>query len=131
MKTKLFKMSLAILMTLFMVGQVDAQRGGFRMIDSIPGITKEQKIKVATMRETHRIEMSELRDKRNASSSWEEKDKIDRQMLEKRIEFRNSLRNVFNDEQKKYFDQNFQKRFGKGMRCNEKGKGDCNRQCKR
>lgn len=131
MRTQLLKMSLAVLFSWFLIGQGNAQRGNFRMTDSIPGITKEQKISIATIHETQRIEMGELRDKKRSATTWDEKDKIERQMLEKRIEHRNSIRNVLNDNQKKYFDENYANRLGKEKGHFDKKKGFKNKQCKR
>jgi Spy/CpxP family protein refolding chaperone len=137
MKAKILKMAMALFISGIMISQLNAQMGRMRMLDSIPGITKEQKIKIATIQATQRIEMQELREKRNAATAWDEKDKLDRQILEKKIEFRNSMRNVLNDEQKKYFDQNFQKRMenrmGKGQRngkeCRKGNRGECKKSC--
>jgi Spy/CpxP family protein refolding chaperone len=131
MKAKILKIVMTLFISWIMISQVEAQMGRMRMIDSIPGITKDQKIKIATMQATHRIEMQELWDKRDAVTIWEEKDKLDRQILEKRIEFRNSLRSVLNDEQKKYFDSNFQKFKGKGMGKCQQHKDEQHKRCNR
>ena len=76
--------------------------------------------------------MGELMQKRQNATTWEEKDKIDHQILDKHIECRNSIRNLLNDQQKIYFDQNYGKKFGKGnMRQGHPGQNNrqCNKQC--
>jgi hypothetical protein len=129
MKKQFFKMSMAIIFSMIFFGQANAQRGNYRMIDSIPEITKDQKIKIATIHETQRIEMGELRQQRQNAKSWDEKDKIDRQMLDKHIEFRNSVRNLLNDDQKKYFDQHFDQKFTSGKGNHNRGNYHGNKQC--
>lgn len=114
MKTQFLKLSIGILLSLFFIGHANAQPGNGRMFDSIPGITKDQKLKIATLQATQRVEMGELMDLRKKATTWDEKDKLDRQMLEKRIEHRTAVRNVLTDDQKKYFDQNFDKMFERG-----------------
>lgn len=90
-------------------------------LDSIPGITADQKAKIEALRDKHKKEMEDLRDQKQKTTSWDEWDKLEKQMVDKRVAHRNEIRNILNDAQKKFFDENFFKK--KKEYCDRKHKG--------
>lgn len=106
LRLNLLRSSLLVLIVLFNINNGSAQRHRHERfcLDSIPGITVDQKVKIEALRDKHMKAMDSLIDQREKTQTWDEKDKLDRQILEAKISHRKELYTILNDDQQKYFE---------------------------
>lgn len=114
---------------MLMATQSFAQRGNRtnranNCCQNIPGLTEEQNQQIQELRTAHLNEMAELRQERRSTADWDQKDEVRDQMLQKQEEHKNEVRALLNDDQKAYFDANYQKWGNRdGNRKGNRGKG--------
>jgi len=115
---------------MLMATQSHAQRGnrGNRMnrnntcYQNIPNLTEQQSQQIQEWRTAHLNKMAELRQERRSTSDPDQKSAIRDQMLQKQESHKNQVRALLNDEQKSWFDANYQK-----YQQNRSGRGNGNR----
>lgn len=128
---------IAIAGLMLMATQSYAQRGnrGNRMnraatcYQDIPNLTENQSQQIQELRTTHLNTMAELRQERRSTTDWDQKSAVREQMLQKQESHKNQVRALLNDEQKSWFDANYQKyqnnRAGRGNgNCGSRGRGN-------
>mgnify|MGYP002396188439 CR=1 FL=1 len=135
MKTLKSTTVLAMIGLLLMATQSYAQRGNRanranRMnncYQDIPNLTEKQSQQIQEMRTAHFNQMAELRNERRSTANWDQKDAVRERMLQKQQEHRNEIRSLLTDDQKTWFDSNYQKyrnnRSGRGN--GSRGNGNC------
>lgn len=117
---------IAVTGLMLMATQSYAQRGnrGNRMnragtcYQNIPNLTEQQSQQIQELRTAHLNTMTELRQERRSTTDWDQKSAIRDQMLQKQQSHKNQVRALLNDEQKSWFDANYQRyqnnRTGRG-----------------
>mgnify|MGYP001025394182 FL=1 len=117
---------IAVTGLMLMATQSYAQRGnrGNRMnragtcYQNIPNLTEQQSQQIQELRTAHLNTMTELRQERRSTTDWDQKEVIREKMLQKQQSHKNQVRALLNDEQKSWFDANYQRyqnnRAGRG-----------------
>jgi len=121
---------IAITGLMLMATQSYAQRGnrGNRMnrantcYQNIPDLSEQQSQEIQELRSTHLNTMAELRQERRSTTDRDQKSAIREKMLQKQESHKNQVRALLNEEQKSWFDTNYQK-----YQNNRAGRGNGNR----
>ena len=73
-------------------------------INYLSDLTDEQVNEITALDEKHQKEMDVLRDKRRATTNWDEKDLIREEMLENIVDHRVEVKNLLTEDQQKEYD---------------------------
>ncbi len=109
MKTQTFKSTVAIISVIFLTGIISSftfgQRSGDYEVGHIPDLSGNQVEQIEDLREGHFQTMDSLRTKYRAAISRDKKEQVRLQMAEERLEHRNNVKTLLNQEQKAYYSE--------------------------
>lgn len=109
MKKQIFKSTVTIISVFFLLGIISSftfgQWNKNYEIDHIPNLTNNQVEQIEDLREEHFQAMNSLRTKYRAAISRDKKEQVRIQMAEERLEHRNNVKALLNQEQKAYYNE--------------------------